>query len=348
MIGNGRQPETPKLKRSEALHDVNGIRSPVKGKPTTPTHLSGFITSSPRSNKKIKPVAKRVIRTPSSTLFSPTYRGHQDEPSAPSTPPRQVTKHPSIPLSPVQISLQHNVAQHGHLEQKFDEYDEDEFDPFRFIATLPHLPPGLRPSVSCLPPKAPGAPPISLVLDLDETLVHCSTDPNGIQKPEFSFEVDFHGTVYQVHAKRRPGLTEFLDFIKGRYEVIIFTASQKVYADKVLDILDPEHEIFSHRVFRDDCVCVEGNYLKDISVLGRDLSKTVIVDNSPQAFAYQVDNGIPILSWFECADDRELFKIIPLLLLLEGTDDVRPLVREKYKLQEKVKQKDFYGVQLPF
>ena len=45
-------------------------------------------------------------------------------------------------------------------------------------------------------------------------------------------------------------------------------------------------KLIRHRIFRDSCLLVEGNYLKDLSVLGRDLAHTVIVDNSPQVSSW--------------------------------------------------------------
>lgn len=214
--------------------------------------------------------------------------------------------------------------------------DEEEFDPFIFIKHLPPLSAAARNRKSPIPMKAKDAPHITLALDLDETLVHCSVQP--IDNAELTFNVNFNGLDYEVYVRTRPHLEHFLRTVSQWFEIIIFTASQKVYADKLLNILDPKNEYIQHRVFRDSCVNVDGNYLKDLHILGREIPKVAIVDNSMQAFGFQVDNGIPIESWFDDDNDSELLSLIPFLRQLKDAKDVRPLIRQTFKLQEFIEQ----------
>ena len=95
-------------------------------------------------------------------------------------------------------------------------------------------------------------------------------------------------------------------------QVILFTASHPSYANPLLDRLDPGGRYFSHRLFFDSCLLVDGTYVKDLSVLGRDLRRTAIVDNTPYTYGFQPDNAVPILSWFDQDEDAELASLLPL------------------------------------
>lgn len=217
-----------------------------------------------------------------------------------------------------------------------DEDDEiDDFDPYLFIKNLPDLSEvvsSFRPML--LPKQTRRCPPITLVLDLDETLVHSTLE--HCDDADFTFPVHFNLKEHTVYVRCRPHLQLFMDRVADMFEIIVFTASQSVYAEQLLNVLDPKRKLIRHRVYRESCVFVEGNYLKDLTILGRDLAQVAIIDNSPQAFGFQVDNGIPIESWFDDRSDSALIALLPFLESLVGLNDVRPIIAKKFNLSEKI------------
>jgi RNA polymerase II subunit A small phosphatase-like protein len=163
----------------------------------------------------------------------------------------------------------------------------------------------------------------TLILDLDETLVHSSFTP--FKQNDIILEVDFEGVMYNIYVLVRPYAEEFLQSVSNFYEVIIFTASISKYASPLLDILDKDKNI-KYRLFREHCTYINGIFIKDLKRLNRNLKDVIIVDNSPLAFAFDSENGLPIKTWYDDPDDIELMKIEPLILFLSKTNDVRPFI----------------------
>ncbi|OQV12086.1 putative CTD small phosphatase-like protein 2 [Hypsibius exemplaris] len=202
-----------------------------------------------------------------------------------------------------------------------------------------HSPSPLIRTPAVLPPKTRSCPTFTLILDLDETLVHCFTN-EAPAKFDYSFAVevpDANGgepTELAVYARLRPFVREFLERVARKFEVVVFTASMKNYSSKMLDLLDPEGVFFKHRFYRDHCVPVGCSFVKDLSIFTRDLSKLIIVDNQIASFAFQIDNGIPIKSWIGDDDDQELMLLAPYLeSIAEQHDlDVRHFIRNSLKV----------------
>lgn len=164
-------------------------------------------------------------------------------------------------------------------------------------------------------PEAPFLPPstkkYTLVMDLDETLVH----------------YEDNGLVGQFYL--RPFAQDFIDEMSKYYEVVIFTAALQDYADWIIDRLDANQNI-THRLYRQHTSVTQTNlHVKDLSKLGRDLSKTIIVDNIPENFQLQAENGIFIKSWFHDPEDSALSEMMPLLreIAVKQVPDVRAALR---------------------
>ena len=163
-------------------------------------------------------------------------------------------------------------------------------------------------SINTISPFLPPIDPkykFTLILDMDETLIHF-------------FFTHINGMFFV-----RPYCLDFLNELNNIYEIITFTAGTKDYADNILNQLDINNNIFKYRLYRQHTSILGCNVYKDLSKIGRDLNKTIIIDNLRENFKMQPNNGIFIKTWTSDVNDtqlRDLKKILKAIVEFNVTD----------------------------
>ena len=179
----------------------------------------------------------------------------------------------------------------------------------------------------------------TLILDMDETLIHADVD----------FNFKFHNEILKFTCDNeeiliplilRPHLFEFLDYAYEHFELIVFTASETDYANAILNYIEKDKKYFIKRLYRDSCLYLNpGLYIKDLTILrNRNLKDIVIVDNSVYCFANQLSNGILISSFFNDQEDSMLLNLINYLNLLFDSEDVREENKKYFQFENYLNQ----------
>ena len=166
----------------------------------------------------------------------------------------------------------------------------------------------------------------TLILDLDETLVHSSMNPFH-KCADITLPLNFNGKKFFVYVLKRPFLEQFLTEMNLIYDIIIFTASLPEYSEPLLDIID-KNKVIKYRLNRSHCRHYQNIYIKDLKVINRNLKDMIIIDNNPESYLMNKENAIPILTWEDDENDNELIKLIPVLKYLAEVNDVRTVINQ--------------------
>ena len=170
----------------------------------------------------------------------------------------------------------------------------------------------------------------SLILDLEDTLIHSQRDFNFKKKLIFR----------NINKKKiilRPYLLEFLNEMKPLFELILFSSNTPEYVDPIINFIQKDQTYFDfilyrHHITLDD----EGNNVKNLELIGRDLKKIIIVDDISRYFKLQKENGINIKPFYGNVDiDGDTLKCLGNILKKirkdsEETNDIR-ISLKKYR-----------------
>jgi CTD small phosphatase-like protein 2 len=178
----------------------------------------------------------------------------------------------------------------------------------------------------------------TLILDMDETLIHAKPKikANEDFEPDYEITLDDDEGELVFMVKMRPGLVECLERLATFYEVIVFTAAERTYATKIIKHFDPNGDYIKHILSREHCVHTNNYYVKDLRIISdRKMEDMVIVDNSIVAFAFNLDNGVPINDFRgEEPMDEELIYMTSYLEDIYHYEDIREANINNFKLSE--------------
>ena len=184
-----------------------------------------------------------------------------------------------------------------------------------------------------------------VLLDLDETLIHGDFQEEYLNDIDHPYDkiIKFTSLDEQEEVSVgifiRNGVQKFLEEISKIFDIGIFTASSKDYADAVINYLDPNNEFIKFRLYRNSCIKVNNISIKDLRIIGVDLKNIVLIDNNMYSFANQLGNGILINSFYYDKNDYDLFSVMSYLLTyIAPTDDVRKINEMFFHFEDILKQ----------
>ena len=172
------------------------------------------------------------------------------------------------------------------------------------------------------------------MFDLDETLVHWIHNDKDTKEADEFLDIQLpNGKVTKAGFNIRPYWKEMMEEIKDDWEVVVFTASCKNYANTIVNYLDPEGIYFPHRFYRENCwLTPEGVYIKDLRIFHQwDLKDIILVDNAVYSFGFQLDNGIPIFPYWKGKDDKQLLYLKEYLKSI-ANKEIIPDLRKTFQM----------------
>ena len=154
----------------------------------------------------------------------------------------------------------------------------------------------------------------TLVLDLDETLIFCRKDKNKNNRKNNN-NIYNNSLVNTKTLIMRPGLLEFLHKMKQIYELVLFSLGTSDYVNKIVNIIEEKEKFFEYILYRHHAIYSDNVYIKNLSLLGRDLKNIIIVDDVPQVFKLHKNNGICIKPFYgDIMRDKNTLKVLGNIL----------------------------------